>query len=73
MNRPGEMLRRVIAKIGRVTKLSAFVRRIRDILPASKKTQMRLFEEQVWNAHQIGESQMALSLLRMEACEKAND
>lgn len=73
LNRPGEMLRRVTAKIGRVTKLSAFVRRIRDILPASKKTQMRLFEEQVWNAHQIGESQMALSLLRMEACEKSND
>ncbi len=73
LNRPGEMLRRVTAKIGRVTKLSAVVRRIRDILPASKKTQMRLFEEQVWNAHQIGESQMALSLLRMEACEKSND
>lgn len=73
LNRPGEMLRRVTAKIGRVTKLSAFARRIRDILPASKKTQMRLFEEQVWNARQIGESQMALSLLRMEACEKSND
>lgn len=73
LNRPGEMLRRVTAKIGRVTKLSAVVRRIRDILPASKKTQMRLFEEQVWNAHQIEESQMALSLLRMEACEKSND
>lgn len=73
VNRPGEMLHRIAAKIGRVAKLSGIVRRMRDILPASKKTQLRLFEEQVWNAREIGESQVALSLLRMEACEKSND
>ena len=64
------MLRRIVAKIGRVTKLSNFVQFICGIAPVSKRAQTRLFEEQTWFIQQANDSHVALSLLRMEACEK---
>ena len=70
LERPGEMLRRIVAKIGRVTKLSNFVQFICGIAPVSKRAQTRLFEEQTWFIQQANDSHVALSLLRMEACEK---